>query len=435
MQVPQSASLVRRAPTRDTSPSIALLLGLLCAASGLRTASAAPPQPWIATWAASPQAPWVSGPAGSYPNLAGRTIRERMRVTLGGDELRVQLSNVFGTRALRIGHATVGLANGASSVVPGSIQTLTFGGHPSIVVPPGAPVLSDPVPLRIPADADVSISIYCPQTRNLPLTYHATGLRTAIISPPGDFTSRVSVPEASSTTSSLYVTALLVPREPGQATIVAFGDSITDGNRSKVDALRNWPDDFARRLAAAGLRQRIAIVNEGIGGNRLLSDFVGTSALGRFERDVLTVPGARYVIVLEGINDLGFSGARMGAHLLAPTSALPKARDIIAAYRQLIARAHAHGLKIYGATLTPWEGTDLPGYYASFKEPIREAVNHWIRTSGAFDGVIDFDAALRDPKDPHRMRSRYVSSDHLHPNDAGYQKMADVLRLSLFREE
>jgi len=413
-----------------------LLLGALCAAAGLRTGSAAAPpaspQRWTTTWAASPQAAWKSGPPGSYPDAAGRTIRERMRVTVGGDALQVRLSNEFGTGPLVIGSATVGVPTGPGSVAPGSLKTLTFSGQKSIAVPPGAPVLSDPVEMHIAAGSDVSISLYCPQTRDLPLTDHATGLRTAVISPPGDFTSNVNVPQASNTTSSLYVTALLVPRKPGQVAIVAFGDSITDGNRSAVDTLSNWPDDFARRLAAAGLGEKIAIVNEGIGGNQLRHDFAGVSAEARFDRDALSIPGARYIVLLEGINDLGFPGAKMMGHLLAPPSAMPTANDIIAAYRQLITRAHDHGLKIIGATLTPWEGTDLPGYYAALKEPVREAINHWIRTSGEFDDVIDFDAVLRDPAHPHRLLPRYASSDHLHPSDAGYRAMADAVNLSLF---
>lgn len=424
---PSATALIAAAPV------LAVLTAFCLMASGRLAGAATPawPQRWIATWTASPQA-YHTGPEGAMPQLAGRTIRERMRVTVGGDALRVRISNEFGTTPLAIGGATIGTPTGPASVAPGSLKTLTFSGRKSIVVPPGAPVLSDPVKMGVPPGSDVSISIYLPQTRHLPITLHMLGLRTAAISPPGDFTARLRLPEAASTTASVFVTALMVPRTPGQDAIVALGDSITDGNNSTVDALRNWPDDFARRLAAAGLERKIAIVNEAISGNQLRHDFAGVGALARFDRDVLSIPGARYVILLEGINDLGFPGANMLGHLLAPLSAMPSAQDIIGAYRQLIARAHAHGLKIIGATLTPWEGTDLPGYYTALKEPVREAINRWIRSSGEFDGVIDFDAALRDPSDPHRLLPRYASRDHLHPSDAGYQAMADAVSLSLF---
>jgi len=422
-----ASALSARTPVLSFLGAICLI-GCACAASA---ATPAWPQQWIATWAASPQA-YRPGPEGPMPHVAGRTVRERMRVTIGGDELRVRLSNEFGTTPLVIGGASIGIPAGPASVTAGSLKTLTFSGQKSIVVPPGAPVLSDPVEMSVPPGSDVSISIYLPQTEDMPLTLHTLGLRTAVISPPGNFTARLRVPEASRTTASVFVTALMVPRERGQFAIVALGDSITDGNASTVNALRNWPDDFARRLAAAGLGQKIAIVDEGISGNQLRHDFAGVSAQARFDRDVLATPGVRYVIVLEGINDLGFPGVNMMGHMLAPWSSMPTANDIIAAYRQLIARAHAHGLEIFGATLTPFKGTFVP-YYTDSKEKVREAINRWIRTSGAFDGVIDFDAALRDPEHPHRYLPRYSSPDHLHPSDAGYKAMADAVNLALFR--
>ena len=421
-----------RSPTRAPS---AAALGFLIATgliAGGRAAAAMRPGPrqWIATWAASPQA-YRPGPEGPEPQVAGRTIRERLRVTFGGEELRVRLSNEFGKTPLTIGGATIGVPTGPGSVAAGSLRTLTFSGRKSIVVPPGAPVLSDPVRMHVPPGSDVSLSLYLPQTPHVPLTLHTLGLRTAVISPPGNFTAKRRVPQAARTDSCVYVTELLVPRKPGQAVIVALGDSITDGDRSRVNALRNWPDDFERRLVAAGLGTQLAIVNEGISGNQLRHDFAGVSALARFDRDVASIPGARYVIVLEGINDLGFPGVTLLGHRLAPASAMPSAADLISAYRQLIARAHAHGLKIFGATLTPFKGTFAP-YYTASKNKVRRAVNHWIRTSGAFDGVIDFDAAVRDPRHPQRYLPRYSSSDHLHPDDAGYQAMADAVPLSLF---
>jgi lysophospholipase L1-like esterase len=229
-----------------------------------------------------------------------------------------------------------------------------------------------------------------------------------------------------------------VPAGRGQKLVVAFGDSITDGDGSTVDADRNWPSALARRLnkrASAGAA--IAIVNEGIAGNRLLSDGfgikgLGISALARFDRDVLAIPGVTHVVLLEGVNDLGFPGARLGDQPLGGPGETRTVEDLIGAYQQLISRAQAHGVKVVGATLTPFEGATFEGYYSDAKERARQRVNAWIRTSGAFDGVIDFDAAVRDKDQPGRMQARYASPDHLHPNDEGYQAMADAIDLSLF---
>ena len=401
------------------------LLGLILGGSASAAPAAQAARRWIATWAASPEA-YLAGPYEPKPHLAGRTVRERMRVTFGGDALRVRISNEFGKTALIVGRVTIGVPTGPGSVAKGSLKTLTFSGQKSIVVPAGTPVLSDPVDIHVPPGSDVSVSIYLPQRKHLPLTLHALCLRTAAISQPGNFTNKLRLPRATYTDSCVYVTELLVPRKPGQALIVAFGDSITDGFGSTVNGLSTWPDDLERRLVAAGLGSKLAVVNEGISGNRLLHAFIGVNAQARFGSDVLSIPGARYVILLEGINDIGFPGVDF-----APPSAMPTAGDIIAAYRQLIARAHVHGLEVFGGTLTPFKGTVAP-YYTSAKESIRERVNHWIRTSGAFDGVIDFDVALRDPKHPHRYLPRYSSPDHLHPGDAGYRKMADTVNLTMF---
>jgi len=408
-------------------PCLVLLCGLRQAGAG----NAAPPQSWLTTWATSPQQSLSDGDLA----LNGQTIRQRMRVTVGGHQLRVQLSNAFGKTPLVIGNATVGIPLDPASVASGSIKALTFSGKKSVTIPPGAPMLSDPVDIDLPADGEISVSLYLPQKLQSPLTMHSLALKTGIISPAGDFTASEHMPQAAKTESSLFITALLVPRtSTRQFTVVAFGDSITDGNDSPLDGERSWPADFARRLKAAGRADSVAIVNQGIGGNQLRRDFAGVSALARFDRDALSLPGVRYVVLLEGINDLGFPGARMGEMQLAPADSMPGADDLIQAYRQLIARAHVRGISIIGATVTPFEGTDLPGYYADFKEPVREAVNHWIRTSHAFDAVIDFDALLRDPVEPHRAQARLISPmDHLHPSVAGYQAMADAVDLALFR--
>ena len=406
-----------------------VLLIILGAGEFTHAASAA--QTWISTWAASPQ---ESRP-GFGVALDGQTIRQRMRVTIGGNQVRVRFSNAFGKTPLIIGHATIGIpADTAATVKEGSLKALTFGGRASVTIPPGAPAISDPVAIDLPADSLATISLYLPEKLDASYTVHALGLRTAIISPKGDFTDKATVPEAAKSESTYFVMELMVPRKPDQFTIVAFGDSITDGNNSTVEADASWPAVFARRLAAAGKADKIAIVNQGIGGNQMRKDFAGVSAQARFDRDALAIPGVKYIVLLEGINDLGFPGAKMGGQLLAPPDSMPTADDIIATYQQLIGRAHLHGLKIYGATLTPFKGTDLPGYYEDSKEPVREKINEWIRTSGAFDAVIDFDAVLRDSADPHRAAAPLISPrDHLHPSDAGYKKMAESIDLGLFK--
>ena len=233
---------------------------------------------------------------------------------------------------------------------------------------------------------------------------------------------------------------MLVPAQPSQRLVVAFGDSIVDGDGSTVDADHNWPSDLIRRLSKTPEGSKVAVVNEGIAGNRLLSDcFIvnigcfGVSALARFDRDALGLPGVTHIVLLEGINDIGFPGAKLGGTDLADPADVRTPEELIDAYRQLISRAHAHGVTLIGATITPCEGVDIPGYYSESKEAIRQAVNKWIRTSSAFDAVIDFDAVLRDPDHPSRLLPRFASEDHLHPNDAGYQAMAEAIDLALFK--
>ena len=237
--------------------------------------------------------------------------------------------------------------------------------------------------------------------------------------------------------SSILLTAVLVPAQPSHRLIVALGDSIVDGDGSTPDADRNWPSDLIRRLGKTPKRSKWAVVNEGIAGNRLLGDgpvaSLGKSALARFDRDALSVPGVTHIVLLEGINDLSFPGAKLDEMTLADPEDLRTAQDLIGAYDQLIARAHARGIKVIGSTLTPCEGVDIPGYYSDAKDAIRRAVNQWIKNSRAFDGVIDFDAVLRDPDHSSRLRPRFASEDHLHPNDAGYQAMADAIELALFQ--
>jgi lysophospholipase L1-like esterase len=258
-----------------------------------------------------------------------------------------------------------------------------------------------------------------------------------VISSQGDHTRDERIQNGTETWSSILVSAVLVPAQPSQRLIVAFGDSIVDGDGSTMDADHNWPTDLIRRLGKTPEGFKTAVVNEGIAGNRLLGDgplaSLGVSALARFDRDALSVPGVTHIVLLEGINDLGFPGAKLGELLLADKADMRSAEDLIGAYRQLISRAHARGVKLIGSTLTPCEGVDIPGCYSDAKESARQAVNNWIRTSRELDGVVDFDAVLRDPDHPSRLLPRFASEDHLHPNDAGYQAMADAIDLTLFQ--
>jgi lysophospholipase L1-like esterase len=399
---------------------------------------AAPQNAWIATWAASPQ-PSAPDPGEPLMNLEDQTIRERVRVSVGGSQICIRLSNEYGSSPLVIGSATVGVPNEAANVRSGSIQRVTFTGRNSVTIPTGAPILSDPVPFPVKAGAEISISIYLPQRVATP-TWHELALKRAVVSQHGDHTREEKIEAAAASESSILLSAVLVPAEPAQRLIVAFGDSITDGDRSTVDADHNWPSDLVTRLGKTSEGSNLALVNAGIVGNRLLNDCFkveigcfSVSALARFGRDALALPGVTHVVLLEGINDIAFPGVKLGATYLVDPADAPTAEDLIDAYRQLIVRAHARGVKLIGATMGPFEGTAIPGYYSEGKEIVRQAVNKWIRSSGSFDAVIDFDAILRDPDHPSRLSPRFASQDHLHPNDAGYQAMADAIDLTIFK--
>jgi len=378
---------------------------------------------WVATWAAPPQA---SGPAQTPPRaFANETVRQIVHISVGGRSLRVRFSNAFGAKPLRIGAAHIALHAEEASIVPASDRTLTFSGQPSITVPTGAVALSDPVALAVPSRADLAVSIYVPEDTG-PATYQDAAQQTSYISTPGDFTGATSLPVAQTSLSRFWLTVVeAAPRERVGA-VVAIGDSITVGGRSTVDANRRWPDLLSARLNPVHGRPRLGVLNQGIGCNRLLFDFCGPNGAGRFDRDVLAVTGATHVVVAFGLVDI-----------ILPTAfgfpdQIVSADEIIVGLRQLIERGHAQDLKVYGATITPVGGSPFPGVFTPENEAKRQAVNHWIRTSGAFDGVIDFDRAIRDPADPTRILAAY-DSDGIHPSDAGYQAMANAIDLSLFR--
>jgi lysophospholipase L1-like esterase len=378
---------------------------------------------WRVVWTASPQPLW----SGEFPlstnvpdHFWRQTLRQSMRVALGGQRVRVVLSNEYGTRALRIGAAHLARAGRDGAVVPGSDRLLCFNGQRVATIPPGAILLSDPVELDVAALETLSVSLYLPEPA-VPSTFHWDARQTAYVGA-GDQTASVTMKSDSRLQARAFVRDLLVENDAQPRTVVAFGDSITDGNASTPDADHRWPDFLAERLAP----QNIVVLNAGISGARLLQSRMGVNALARFDRDVLAQPGLTTVIVLMGINDIAWPG-----HVFAPDEAAPTADALIAAYRQLIARAHLRGVRIVGATLTPFEGalqdTPLAGYYRADREPIRQAVNRWIRDSGEFDAVVDFDALLRDPRHRARMLPAFDSGDHLHPGDAGYRAMADAL--------
>lgn len=385
---------------------------------------------WIVTWGASP-APQETDPAKRQKEkleFSAQTIREIVHTSTGGDTVRVRLSNAFGKETVEIGAAHLALSGEKSAIVAGSDHALTFGGRTSVSIPPNALVLSDPVQIKVQPMANLSISLFVPQSA-LAGGIHYSAEQTNFIAA-GDQTAAPELSAPETFGSWVFLTGVDVAAPRKGATLAAFGDSITDGARSQTDANHRWPNFLAERLLKRS--GSIGVLDAGIGGNRLLHDAVtnvgfGVNALARYDRDVLAQPGVKYVIVLEGINDLGHPGTS------APASETVSAEDLIGALKQLIARSHEKGIKIYGGTLTPFAGTTYPGYYTPEKDVKRKAVNEWIRTSKSFDGVIDFDKAVQDPKNTDHILAQYDSGDHLHPNDAGYKAMADAIDIGLFK--
>jgi lysophospholipase L1-like esterase len=395
---------------------LALALALTAAACTphLKPA-AAPAEHWLATWAPSQQL--VEQRNMPPATLAHATLRQVLRVTVGGPRIRVHLSNLFGDGPIAIGAARLARSAGGSAIEPVSERGLTFGGADSVTIPAGGEVTSDPL--------DFPVEPLAP----LALTLHIGAAPAALTGHPGSRTTsyiaagnHVSAPELSdaATTEHWYLAAGLDVVAEGAA-VVALGNSITDGRGSGTNKDDRWTDDLAHRLLADPRTAHVSVLNEGLGGNCILRACLGPPAMERFDRDVLGPAGARWVIVFEGVNDIG--GARESG------AAATVARGLIEAYQQMIARAHARGLKIYGATITPFGGS----FYGNPERlAARDTVNAWIRTSGAFDAVLDFDATVRDPSDPQRLRSALDTGDHLHPNEAGYHAIADAIDLRLF---
>jgi lysophospholipase L1-like esterase len=379
---------------------------------------------WIATWAASPQAP--TGNAVAEAGFRDQTIREVVFASAAGSRVRVRLSNAYGSRPLEVGRASVAIQRAGASLVPDSARPLTFGGRSSVLIPPGAEIVSDPVSLGVAAQDRLAVSLFLPDATG-PATQHAQARETTFAAS-GDSALAVGAERFAAQSVSWYFLAGLDVLAPARelGTVVALGDSITDGVGSAIDADARWPNDLARRLAARS-GQTLAVVDAGIGGNRVLNDTpcCGAGAVARFGRDVAEAPGARDVVLLEGINDI--NSPRKSGRLSAPHVAV-SALQIVDGYEQIIALAHAAGLRIFGATITPFEGSR---YWTPGGEAERESVNRWVRTSHAFDGVIDFAKALAEPGDPQRLAVAYDSGDHLHPNGAGYRAMAAAVNLRM----
>lgn len=385
---------------------------------------------WTATWAAGPAGPFP----GATPVFDDQTLREIVHVSVGGSRVRVKLSNTFGTAPVVIGGVRVARRLAGARIDPATARRLTFGGADRVTIPAGALVVSDPVDLAVPALSDLAVSLYLPQPTAV-TTMHAVALATSYLAAgTGDATAAADLPGAATTTSWHLVTGVDVLARGG-ASVVALGDSITDGSNSSVDANLRWPNVLADRLQARRATRRLGVIDQGIIGNRILhptepsfENLFGPAALARFDRDVLAQAGVAYVIVLLGINDIGHPGSSAGA----PPSEEVTAEEIEAGLLQLVERAHEHGVKVFGATLTPFEDTTLVGFFSPEKEQKRQAVNRWIRTAGKFDGVIDFDAAIRDPSHPARMLPAFDGGDHLHPSDAGQRAMGEAIPLRLF---
>ena len=407
----------------------------------LQNPVAPPPtvRPFMAnTRCPAPPAPAVAAPQGQafapapYVQFTNQTLRQIVRTSIGGSRARVVLTNAYGTGPVTVGAAQIALRDKQGTIQASSSRPLTFSGQPTMTIPANAVIYSDPVGITVPPASDLAIDLYLPGSTNTPatITMHGGALQTSYVSETGNHVGKTTMPEVGTTQSWFLLSRVDVVAPDAAGAIVAFGDSITDGARSTPDTNNRWPDLLAQRLQAQGIR--MGVLNAGIGGNRLLAEApvpagadvravgAGINALARFEHHVLSLPGVTHVIVLEGINDIG--NARNN-----PT---PTSQDLIAAHKQLIEQGHARGLKMLGATLTPFWGA---AYYSEIGEAKRQALNEWIRSGKAYDGVVDFDKATRDPADPKKFLERYDSCDYLHPSDAGYKAMADAIDLSLFK--
>ena len=371
---------------------------------------------WAGTWGAAPQLTENQNMP-PRPGLASNTLRQVVHVSIGGKQLRVRFSNAFGNGPVTMSSVQMALSAGGSAIKPETSKSLTFHGEPAVTILPGELTMSEPVDFDLAPLTDIAVTIHFTAAPG-GLTGHPGSRRTSYLQA-GDSVSATNLPSAATTAHWYILSGIDVLSEKPGTAVITLGDSITDGRGSTTDGDNRWPDDLARRLQKNKGTMGIGVLNEGIGGNCVLHGGLGPTALARLDRDVLAQNGARWVIVLEGVNDIG--GSR-GTNTTV-------AQDLIAAYQKIITQAHDRGLRVYGATILPFEPSF---YFTPEHEAARQTVNQWIRSSGKFDAVIDFDAATRDPQKPSRLLPSADSGDHLHPSVAGYQMMADAIDLALF---
>ena len=405
---------------------------------------------WVCTWATAQQldevafpqiklppdfklppqdtTPLKPGEPGSNPSifyvpsdLKDRTVRMVVRTSIGGSKIRVNLSSSLSRPPVQFGPAHIAVYKSDGAIVPGTDHEITFNGKSSCTLLPGVLLVSDPIDMEVPPFTDLAISIYFPDETGTP-TEHRLGLHTTYISR-GNTAGHEIMPDPEKTFAYLWLAGIDILTKADAFSIVALGDSITDGFSTTLDANKAWPALLAKCLNEKPGGRQISVINQGISGNQVLLDGAGISALARFDRDVLSIAGVKWVILLEGINDINFRGWMDGPDALTSD-------DLIAGYKQIIERCHIHGIRVVGATLTPEEGVPT---MSERGEKIRQTVNEWIRTCGLFDAVVDFDAVIRDPSRPVRMRPEFDPGDHIHPNDAGNQAMADAFDLNIFQ--
>lgn len=384
---------------------------------------------WVASWVAPPHAPLATeGPfaAASFDNV---TLSQILRVSEGGEKLRIRFSNRYGAGPLTVGAARVVRIDDAGKEIDGSSRTLTFGGAGEAVIPRGSPFATDVVTLDVPSLSRLKVEFYLPKATG-PCTCHLTGVDELAVSPPGNFVGKPFTP-VSKAQYRAFLSVVEVDSPKALGTIVAFGDSITDGVGATAGANRRWPDILANRLQAAG--KHWAVANSGISGNRILSPGMGESALARFDEDVLSLPNVKYIIVFEGVNDIGNRFGRRGpSQPNFPGLDQPEitVEQMIAGYKQLIARAHEKGIKVIGSPIGPYKGA---AYWSEEGEAARQKINDWILNSGAFDATTRIDLAFADPADPRQMREGYHMGDHLHGSDAGLKAVGESIDLKLFK--